>query len=133
LSLKSRIKVGAYREVPAILILSVFAHGFCGFAHAQCENKNSTADMVQCLSVEIPKADTELNRVYQAKLKRLQPADVAKLRKAQRAWIVYRDAHCDAESSLYEGGSIQPAILGNCKLTLTQQRTKELQAAYPDR
>jgi uncharacterized protein YecT (DUF1311 family) len=101
-----------------------------GSAHAQCEDKQTTMETVNCMDGEVKKTDAELNRVYQAALKKHRPENVEKLRKAQRAWIVFRDAQCTAEGSIYEGGTIQPIVEAHCRVKLTQERTKYLMAAY---
>ena len=64
----------------------------------------------------------ETNREY-------YPAQVngeESLLKAQRAWIDYRDGHCDAEGAQFTGGSIQPLIINSCKAAMTRKRTEEL-------
>ena len=48
------------------------------------------------------------------------------LLKAQRAWIDYRDGHCESEGLKYAGGSIQPLIVNSCKADLTRKRNEEL-------
>ncbi|MCB1421893.1 MAG: DUF1311 domain-containing protein [Nitratireductor sp.] len=48
------------------------------------------------------------------------------LLKAQRAWINYRDGHCEAEGGQFAGGSIQPLIINSCKASMTRRRTEEL-------
>ena len=113
----------------SILFLPLLA--LPGFAHAQCDDKPTTMEMVNCMDVEVKKADAELNRIYQAALKKQRPENVVKLRKAQRAWIVFRDAQCAAEGAVYEGGTIQPIVEAHCRVKLTQERTKNLLAAYP--
>ncbi|MEL6435675.1 MAG: lysozyme inhibitor LprI family protein, partial [Pseudomonadota bacterium] len=45
------------------------------------------------------------------------------LRKAQRAWIAYRDGHCETEGLRYAGGSIAPLIVNSCKASVTRKRT----------
>ena len=100
-------------------------------AHAQCEDKQTTMEMVNCMDGEVKRADAELNRVYQAALKKHRPENAVKLRKAQRAWIAFREAQCQAEGSIYEGGTIQPIVEAHCRVKLTQERTKDLLAAYP--
>ena len=112
----------------AILLLPILF--LPGSTRAQCEDKQTTMEMVNCMDGEVKKADAELNRVYQAALKKHRPENVEKLRKAQRAWIVFRDAQCAAEGSIYEGGTIQPIVEAHCRLKLTQERTKYLMAAY---
>jgi uncharacterized protein YecT (DUF1311 family) len=50
------------------------------------------------------------------------------LRKAQRLWIPYRDAACEAAAAPYQGGTIQPLIRLGCLTDLTETRTKELRS-----
>jgi uncharacterized protein YecT (DUF1311 family) len=102
-----------------------------GSAHAQCDDKQTTMELADCWNAELKKADAELNRVYQAALKKHRPENTVKLRKAQRAWIAFRDAQCEAEGSIYQGGTIQPIIEAHCRVKLTQERTKDLLAVYP--
>jgi uncharacterized protein YecT (DUF1311 family) len=109
-----------------LLLLSMF-FALAGTAAAQCDDKKTTLDISQCLNAELKKADTELNRSYQQALKKLKTADAERLRKAQRAWIVCREAHCDAEFGLWDGGHI---ALPQCKLTLTKARTAEIEETY---
>ena len=124
-------KAFLFSGLSTLLKLSLLFLALPTFARAQCEKKETTIDLVDCWNAELKKADTELNRVYQAALKKQQPPDAVKLRQAQRTWIGYRDAHCAAVSSLYKGGTIEPVILAHCRLTLTQQRTKEISDSYP--
>jgi uncharacterized protein YecT (DUF1311 family) len=112
-----------------LLLLSMF-FALAGTAAAQCDDKKTTLDISQCLIAELKKADTELNRSYQQALKKLKAADAERLRKAQRAWIVYRDAHCDAEFGLWDGGTGGHIALPQCKLTLTKARTAEIEETY---
>jgi uncharacterized protein YecT (DUF1311 family) len=100
-------------------------------ARAQCEDKQTTMEMTNCMDGEVKKADAELNRVYQAALRKHRPENAVKLRKTQRAWIAFRDAQCEAEGSIYEGGTIQPIVEAHCRVKLAQERTKDLLAAYP--
>ena len=48
------------------------------------------------------------------------------LKKAQRAWIDYRDGHCDGMGYEAVGGSMQPMLISGCQARLTEHRTKEL-------
>jgi uncharacterized protein YecT (DUF1311 family) len=128
---KTPSRAPTFSGLSTLLKLSLLFLALPTFLRAQCEKKETTVDLVDCWNAELKKADTELNRVYQAALKKQQPPDAVKLRQAQRTWIGYRDAHCDAVSSLYKGGTIEPMILAHCKFTLTQQRTKEILDSYP--
>ena len=104
-----------------------------------CANAMSQADMNQCAYLDFEKADKELNAVYRDALKVQAEADtqaaemnpayvgaVKALKKAQRAWIDYRDGHCEGVGYEAVGGSMQPMLIDGCKARLTETRTKEL-------
>jgi uncharacterized protein YecT (DUF1311 family) len=75
------------------------------------------------------KVDAELNKVYKELMALLSPERKALLVKAQRAWITFRDTHCQYESSIYEGGSMKPLLHAMCKQDLTEHRLKQLEQA----
>jgi uncharacterized protein YecT (DUF1311 family) len=75
------------------------------------------------------KVEGELNSTYQEVLKRKGPV-VKKLRIAQRSWLAYRAANCDAEAAEYEGGSIAPQIYGLCRIRMTRARIKEIRDGF---
>lgn len=113
-----------------IFLLGFLALATGDVARAQCENAKSTLQINECFAKELKKAEVEVNRVYQLTVKKLQPDDAALLRKAQRAWLAYRDAQCEAEHALLGGGTGGPAAWISCKLELTRQRTAEIQNTY---
>jgi uncharacterized protein YecT (DUF1311 family) len=82
------------------------------------------------MDTEWKKSDAELNRVYQESLKKLKPEQAALLKKAQRAWRTYRDAQCEADYQMFAGGTAAPVALTQCRVTLTQERTKTLRGTY---
>ena len=47
---------------------------------------------------------------------------------AQRAWLTYRDAHCQSEGYEARGGSLEPLLVSTCKRHLTEKRTEELRS-----
>jgi uncharacterized protein YecT (DUF1311 family) len=59
---------------------------------AQCKDAVCTKEMQDCMEPEWKKSNAELNRVYPESLKKLNPEQSALLKKAQRAWRIYRDA-----------------------------------------
>ena len=104
-----------------------------------CANAQTQADMNQCAYLDFEKADKELNAVYKDALKSQAEVDkqaaemgpdyvgaVKALKKAQRAWIDYRDGHCDGVGYEAVGGSMQPMLIAGCQTQLTMNRTKEL-------
>jgi uncharacterized protein YecT (DUF1311 family) len=100
-------------------------------ALSQCEHAGTTAATTDCFDREYKNADAELNRIYKLAFTGLDAKAADNLRKAQRAWIVYRDAQCDAEYAKWGGGSGGPAAHLACLLRLTQLRTRELHKTYP--
>lgn len=88
---------------------------------------STTRDVEQCLAADLKRADAELNQYYAAATKRLteqrDTAALAKLRAAERAWIAYRDAECDAVYESWGQGTIRGAMSLGCRITLTKART----------
>jgi uncharacterized protein YecT (DUF1311 family) len=86
----------------------------------------STLQMVECLSRLTETWDKRLNKAYQEALKdAVSKEQREQLRKAQRAWIAYRDANC-----LYYGmgeGSIAHLDAGTCLRSMTESRALELE------
>ena len=99
-------------------------------AAAQCKEAVSAKDMQDCMDNEWKKSDAELNRVYQEASKKLKPEQAALLKKEQRAWLTYRDAQCEADYKMLAGGTAAPLALTQCRVTLTQERTKTLKDTY---
>ena len=104
-----------------------------------CTSPMTQADMNQCAYEDFEKADKELNVVYKQALKSQEDVDkqsaeinpiyvgaVKALKKAQRAWIDYRDGHCDGVGYEAVGGSMQGMLISGCQATMTTARTKEL-------
>ena len=73
------------------------------------------------------KADSELNRVYQALLPRLSAPVREKLVEAQLAWIKFRDAEARARAWECEGGSLYPLLYYSSLERTTRERTRELE------
>lgn len=97
-----------------------------------CADAQDQHTMNRCAQEEFQKADAELNKVYQQLLLKLETAHKEKLRLAQRAWVVFRDAHCDCESFAFEGGSMQPLLRFSCLAQVTRDRVKQLQATLKE-
>src|SRR5215831_11881512 len=79
------------------------------------------------------RADADLNAAYQKAIKsatQYGPTDLANLKDAQRKWIAYRDAVCEAEFALYHGGTASGPAKSACLWRITDQRTHDLKEAY---
>ena len=72
-------------------------------------------------------ANKELNGLFKQQLTMLETAEgKMRIRNAQRAWVAFRDAACDAEAYPNEGGSMQPMVYSYCLARLTDQRRADL-------
>lgn len=105
--------------------------GAPSYASAQdkCADATDQSTMTECAGDAFGKSDKQLNDLYRQVEKRLSDdADTRKLLgQAQRAWIKFRDAECDFQSSATAGGSARPMVIAMCMDSLTQARVKDLQ------
>ncbi len=101
-----------------LLVLFLFAPGL---ASAQCKDAVSTKDMI---------AWTTNGKSPTPNSTELNPEQAILLKKAQRAWINYRDTRCDADYKMFDGRTAAPLALTQCRITLTQERTKTLKDTY---
>jgi uncharacterized protein YecT (DUF1311 family) len=94
----------------------------CTHVHAQTQagmNAQARAEFVQ--------ADAELNKTYEALLRKLPDAEgKEKLKQSQRAWLTFRDAEAAFASDQARGGSMAPVLRYATMTELTQQRIKQL-------
>ncbi|HVX78166.1 MAG TPA: lysozyme inhibitor LprI family protein [Bradyrhizobium sp.] len=97
-----------------------------------------TAAQSGCLEKLVTAADTRLNEVYQramAMIDKSGGADVAawkaELKKAQQAWISFRDTDCGALIGYEWGhGTGMGSATESCLLHKTEQRSRELVDRY---
>jgi uncharacterized protein YecT (DUF1311 family) len=97
--------------------------------HAACMDKSgdTTAAMIECMTVETKRQDVLLNKAYKALMTDLSPARKTQLQDAQRAWMKYRDANC---SFYYDpnGGTLARVSANDCVMTYTAERARELES-----
>ena len=105
-----------------------------------CDDPQNQADMNACAAIDFEKADAELNAVWRDAIASARAADSeidrryderptseAKLREAQRAWIVFRDAHCTVQGyDEARGGSMESMVYDGCRAQMTRERTRQL-------
>ncbi len=113
------------------LIILGFCLSFVGGAALadDCDTTMAQQDMNRCADLAFQAADGELNDAYAdavAFARDVGGEAEDKLRVAQRAWVTFRDAACDAEAYPNEGGSIQPMVYSYCLARLTEQRRADL-------
>jgi len=101
----------------------------------KCNEEGTQIELNACARDAFEKADKELNRTYQALIKKEAENQlfVSKLKLAQKAWIVFRDADLEARFACAENdiglcwGSQYPTLYYDRKAKLTRERTKHLQ------
>jgi uncharacterized protein YecT (DUF1311 family) len=89
-----------------------------------------------CLVEQSKKAGADLDSIYEQALKvaaSYGSKDVVRLKDARRKWIAYRDAECDAESALYQGGTAGGPAKFACIVRTTDERIRALKIVYMDR
>jgi len=88
-----------------------------------------TVNMLNCIGAETQRQDKKLNTMYQNVMKSLSGENKERLKKAQQAWIKYRDANCDFYHDP-DGGTMASILGANCVMDMTTQRAKELEGFY---
>ena len=88
--------------------------------------------MTACAGAEAKRVDAKLNSTYRALLAKVesQPEAVAKIKVAERAWVIYRDAYIEAtypaKDKRTEYGSIYPLEVALLRAKLTQRQVTAL-------
>lgn len=106
----------------------------------KCNGNGNQLELNACARDDFTKADNELNKTYQALIKK--EADdkffIRKLRLAQKAWLSFRDADLEARFACAEDnvrvcwGSMYIMSLFYRKAELTRERTKHFQQLLKD-
>ena len=90
-------------------------------------DSGATFEMAKCGYYHQVGEDIKLNYAYQALLKKLaNTAAQSKLVKAQRAWLLFRDATCEYESDGMSGGTGRHVLYNGCLATMHHERTLKL-------
>jgi uncharacterized protein YecT (DUF1311 family) len=100
-----------------------------------CANAPNQSAMNICADDAYKTADRDLNAQYAQTRKAIlayDPEGDKLLITAQRAWVVFRDAHCAASSFAFKGGSMEPYSKGMCLAVTTKARTDELKRMLAD-
>jgi uncharacterized protein YecT (DUF1311 family) len=101
----------------------------CFAAQPECLNNAPTqAAMDDCIGRTMKASDQKLNETYKALLAKVSKNGADHLRKAQRAWLAWRDAQCEFNTMGTSGGSINSSMYGLCIDELTQEQTRRLDA-----
>lgn len=96
--------------------------------HEHCEEGNNLENTF-CISRELEESNSRLNVVYGTLMNAL--ASPESLRRAQRAWIAFRDAECMFKNRGMQGGSGYNFSVDLCLMRLTEQRISALEDIRP--
>ncbi len=101
-----------------------------------CKKAVSTLEINECASIAEQKVEAKLNHVYQRVLKSLDQPDTEtelysemkkKLINAQRAWVKFREADCDAVFQFHASGTIRTVMHIGCMQTHAERRIQDLE------
>jgi uncharacterized protein YecT (DUF1311 family) len=104
----------------------------------RAQTATTTVDMRAAQSDAYQAWDKELNRVYAELLRGLaaDKASASKLRKAQRAWLAYRDGEIEwlwSKAMYGSSGTAGPLNVSGAGTQMVRQRTCELQRSLQAR
>jgi len=102
-----------------------------------CKNAMSTPEINECAAAEQKAVESKLNQVYRRVIKSLETnkdsaAAKDKLVLAQRAWVKFREADCDAVYENWAGGTIRTVMYIGCMRQHAEQRIKDLEGFEGD-
>lgn len=98
-------------------------------SYAFAAGRQTQAEMNHTAQLDYARADVQLNKAYQQLKAALNAKEQAKLKKAEMAWLNFRDAESDFRASKVEGGTIYPMVKAGYLKEMTQRRTQELKDA----
>jgi len=117
-------------------LLALIGAGGASAEEIDCKSPTTQTDMTLCERARQDEADKALNVQYKktraamVAIDKDQDDDMKGAEKAlvtaQRAWITYRDAQCEAEGFQARGGTMEPMLVAGCIANVTDARTKEL-------
>ena len=125
----------------ALLVAALPAHAaeeFCGSGKphsidvrtdAGMEKATTTVDMREVQGRAYQAWDRELNRVYRELLRGLDKDSAAKLKKAQKAWLLWRDSETAwlwSEAMHGNSGTAGPLNVSGAGTEMVRQRTCDL-------
>ena len=124
-----------------VLLSAPMAAAQDGEPEVDCQNAQAQIEMNICAGRDYQAADEELNAAYKVAMATARTMDeqaremgehyvgaIDALKRAQRAWIGYRDGQCELAGFEARGGSMEPMLVSGCLADLTRKRTAELKA-----
>jgi uncharacterized protein YecT (DUF1311 family) len=81
-----------------------------------------TVDQSECVSRKYTIADKKLNDEYKRIMGSLSPARQSELKTTQLVWIKEKERTCAAAGKEVEGGSLEPIVIADCEVRMTEER-----------
>jgi uncharacterized protein YecT (DUF1311 family) len=123
MTLFARIRIAA-----ACLIATAAGASLAHAAQGECLDGQSSREITLCYTKLLNQADADMKAKYQdleAPVKHLSVIE-AQLTKSQEDWVAYRDQACELVRLHWLEGDLETVNVLNCKLTLTRERTSDL-------
>lgn len=95
----------------------------------KCASIAANDQLTECLAEEFSKEDAALNKAYNDLKVRLGDDEKELLKKAQLAWLSYRDKDCEFQALAVAGGQAYQPTYISCQTDKTLRRTKELKTS----
>lgn len=102
-------------------------------ALTECMNEDySTHGMLRCINTAIEAYDSEMNKVYNLLLGKLNEKDRELVRESQRAWINFRDKDIKSIEAIYANfdGTMYLPMQAIDRMELTKHRVQELKSYH---
>jgi uncharacterized protein YecT (DUF1311 family) len=122
------LQIHPYKMVLAAVVL--LSTGIVTLMGPVATRGQTQGEMNRTAGMEYKKADAAMNAAYKKLMSVLDDGKKARLRKAQTAWLKFRDAEGAFRASKVQGGSLYPGVLASHLTTLTQERTQALKDAH---
>ena len=115
--------------------------GCIGMVSSVCQETEeegfTTYGMGVCSQRELAIWDERLNAAYSTLMTNYRSDEYSAnrataLQEAQRLWISYRDAECEQEALVFEGGTAAGLVYASCLIDFTAKRALELEIQQLD-
>jgi len=100
---------------------------FCVYGAEVCRESSGEMPSLECAQIDLVRNDAQLNQYYKKLISALEtePGRKDLLRQSQRAWIAFRDAHCEYDASAFSGGKMESLVDVICRNSMTTTRNKQ--------
>jgi len=88
--------------------------------------RGTTVGIEGCAERELLRTDKKIVASEQAIFTLLSAKGRSAFASAERSWLAYRHAYCNARTESYEGGSIGPVVFVTCEVAINDGHLREL-------